>query len=193
MLTYIRQFVVFLILHRPGEIVIGAAVLSVAGVIASAGTSALVGRRREARALTMEGLPLALAFPLFCPADWALLWALPRLRLSFSPAIAPPLVCSVFVRLLVFWGLLGAALLARWRGCRRDVKVQTRSATILFLVANLGLSGVQIDAYVVEPLLVETTELLLAFDDLDPAAPPVRVVHMACSRRATPGCTSAAG
>jgi predicted MPP superfamily phosphohydrolase len=82
------------------------------------------------------------------------------------------------VRLLVFWGLEGAVLLARWRGRRRGVAVQTRSAAVLFLVVNLGFSGVQVDAYVVEPLSVETTELSLAFADLDPAAPPVRVVHI---------------
>jgi predicted MPP superfamily phosphohydrolase len=37
---------------------------------------------------------------------------------------------------------------------------------------------VQVDAYVVEPLLVETTELRLAFDDLDSNALPVRVVQL---------------
>jgi predicted MPP superfamily phosphohydrolase len=35
-----------------------------------------------------------------------------------------------------------------------------------------------VDAYVVEPLLVETTELALEFDQLDPAKPPVRLVHL---------------
>jgi hypothetical protein len=126
----------------------------------------------------MAGLPPTLALLLFCLADWALLWALPRLRLSFASRIMPPLVASVTVRLLFFWGLLGAALLARWRGRRRGVEVQPRSAVILFLAINLGFSAVQVHAYVVEPLLVETTELSLVFDDLDPAAPPVRVVHI---------------
>jgi predicted MPP superfamily phosphohydrolase/uncharacterized membrane protein len=167
-----------LIWHQPGEIVAGAALLSVFGIAAGASVSILAGRRREARALTMEGLPLALVFLSFCLADWGLLWALPRLQLSFSTQIMPPLVTCVFVRLLVFWGLLGAALLARWRGRRRGVDVQTRSAAILFLLVNLGLSAVQVDAYVVEPLLVETTELSLSFDDLDPNAAPVRVVQI---------------
>jgi len=36
----------------------------------------------------------------------------------------------------------------------------------------------QIDAYVLEPLLVETTELSLASDNLNPDAPPVRVIHL---------------
>jgi predicted MPP superfamily phosphohydrolase/uncharacterized membrane protein len=168
----------FLIWHQPGEVLAGAALLSVFGIVAGASVSILAGRRREARALTMEGLPPALVFLSFCLADWGLLWALPRLRLSFSTQIMPPLVTCVFVRLLVFWGLLGAALLARWRGRRRGVEVQTRSAAILFLLVNLGLSVVQVDAYVVEPLLIETTELSLSFDGLDPNVPPVRVVQI---------------
>ncbi len=178
MLIHVRQFVLFLIWHQPGEVVAGVAVLSVVGVIAGVGTSVLAGRRREAHTLAMEGLPLALVFLLFCLSDWALLWALPRLRLSFSTEIVPSLLATLSVRLLVFWGLLGAALLARWRGRRRGMEVQTRSAVILFLIVNLGFIAVQLDAYVVEPLLVETTELALAFDDLVPAAPPVRVVHI---------------
>jgi predicted MPP superfamily phosphohydrolase len=177
-MIYVRDLLLFLMGHQPSEVVAGAVLLGVAGVIATAGASTLVGRRREARTLTVEGLPLALAFLLFCLADWALLWVLPHLRLSFSSEIVPPLLVSVTVRLLVFWGLEGAVLLARWRGRRRGVAVQTRSAAILFLVVNLGFSGVQVDAYVVEPLLVETTDLSLAFADLDPAAPPVRVVHI---------------
>ena len=177
-MIYVRHLLLFLMGHQPSEVVAGAVLLGVAGVIATAGASTLVGRRREARTLTVEGLPLTLAFLLFCLADWALLWALPHLRLSFSSEIVPPLLASVTVRLLVFWGLEGAALLARWRGRRRGVAVRTRSAAVLFLVVNLGFSGVQVDAYVVEPLSVETTELSLAFADLDPAAPPVRVVHI---------------
>ena len=177
-LTYARHILMFLMWHRPGEVVAGAALLSAAGVVATAGAAKMAGRRREARALTVKGPPLALAFLLFCLGDWALLWALPRLRLSFSSEITPPLLASVFVRLLVFWGLMGAVLLARWRGRRRGVPMRTRSAVVLFLVVNLGFGAVQIDAYLVEPLLVETTELSLAFADLDPAAPPVRVVHI---------------
>jgi predicted MPP superfamily phosphohydrolase len=178
MLAYARHFLAFLMLHRPADVLTGAALLSVAGVIAWASASALAGRRWKVQSLMVEGLPVALAFLLFCLADWALLRALPHLRLSFSAEIMPPLTASVGIRLLVFWGLLGASLLARWRGHRRGVRVKACSAVILFLVANLGFSAVQLDAYVVEPLLVETTELSLAFEDLDPTVPPVRVVHL---------------
>ena len=178
LLVRIRQLLWFLIWHQPAEVLVGGALLSVFGIAAGASVSILAGRRREASALTMEGLPLALVFLSFCLADWGLLWALPRLQLSFSTQTMPPLITCVFVRLLVFWGLLGAALLARRRGRRRGVEVQTRPAAILFLLVNLGLSAVQMDAYVVEPLLVETTELSLSFDGLDSNAPPVRVVQI---------------
>ncbi len=178
MVAYARYVLLFLVGHRPGEILAGAALLSVAGVVATAGASRLAGRHREARALTIEGLPLTLVFVLCCLSDWALLWALPILRLSFSREIIPPLVTSVTVRLLVFWGLEMAVLLARWRGRRRGVPVRTRSAAVLFLAINLGFSAVQVDAYILEPLQVETTELALAAADLDPAASPIRVVHL---------------
>ena len=163
---------------RPGEIVIGATVLSVTGIVASAGIAAIVRRRREARLLVKDNLPLLLAFLLFCLADWALLWALPHLRMSFSPDITLPLIVIALVRLLVFWGLLGATPLARWRGRRRGIEVRSQWAIGLFLLANLGLSAVQVDAYIIEPMFVETTGLSLVFDDLDPGAQPVRVVHL---------------
>ena len=46
---------------------------------------------------------------------------------------------------------------------------------------SLGFEGdvaAQLDAYIVEPLLVETTELSLRFDDLNPSTLPVRVMHL---------------
>jgi predicted MPP superfamily phosphohydrolase len=153
-------------------------VLLIVGIVAGAGVSAWTRRRREARPLAILGLPASLVFLLFCISDWALLQALPRLRLSFAPEIGLPLLAGVLVRLAMFWGLLGAVLVARWQGPPRSKRAQTRSAAILFLAVNLGFSFVQLDAYVLEPLLVETTELSLAFDDLDAAAPPVRLVHL---------------
>jgi uncharacterized protein len=134
----------------------------------------------DRRAFIMEGIRLTLILLLFSLADWALLWSLPRLRLSFASTaeIAPPLLASVLMRQIFFWGLLGATLLAHWRARRRGTQVQVRPAVILFLLVNLGFSAAQIDAYVVEPLLVETTELSLHFDDLNPSAPPVCVMHL---------------
>ena len=135
---------------------------------------------RDRRPFIIEGIRLTLILLLFSLADWALLWSLPRLRLSFASTaeMMPPLLSSVFVRLVLFWGLLGATLLAHWRARRHGATAQPRPAVILFLLANLGFSAAQIDAYVVEPLLVETTELSLHVDDLDPSAPPVRVMHL---------------
>ncbi len=167
MLIWARQFMVALMSRSTIEILMGAAVLG-------AGTSVLVRRRRKARALTTEGLPLVLVCLLFCLADWALLWILPHARLSFSFETQPPLVASILVRLLVLWGLCSVIILVRWRGA----EAQPRPAIILFLIINLGFSAVQVNAYVVEPLLVETSEFSLISDDLDANAPPVRVVHL---------------
>lgn len=178
MLAGLRDSLMLLVQSHPSEAVIATAVFSAVVVVAGAGLATLAGRRGAARALKLDGLPLAVAFLLFCLADWGLLLVLPYLRLSFSSRITLPLIFSVFVRQLVFWGLLSAALLTRWRWLRRGVEVRTRLA-LLFLGANLLFSGVQVYAYVVEPLLVETTELTLAFDDLDPTMPPVHVVHLA--------------
>ncbi|MCK4470220.1 MAG: hypothetical protein KAW49_00395 [Anaerolineae bacterium] len=44
MLTHVRQFVLFLIWHQPGEVVAGVAVLSVVGVIAGDGTKMYISR-----------------------------------------------------------------------------------------------------------------------------------------------------
>jgi predicted MPP superfamily phosphohydrolase len=48
----------------------------------------------------------------------------------------------------------------------------------LFLVINLGFSLIQLDAYVVEPLLVETTFVPVTIDSAAPKALPVRIVHL---------------
>jgi predicted MPP superfamily phosphohydrolase len=120
----------------------------------------------------------ALIFVLFCLADWLLLSALPHLQISFAHGIILPLAASLMVRSLVLAGLSGALLLVRRKRQGRSGLGQSRSAVVLFLVVNVGFSLVQIDAYVAEPLLVETTELSQAFRDLDPALPPVRVVHL---------------
>lgn len=150
----------------------------IAGLAASGGVSALTGqRRRAARSLSVRDVPATALAALFCLGDWLLLWALPHLRLSFAPEIGPPLMTSLLVR-LGFLGALAAATLAPWLWKRRPSAKPGRAATMLFLTLNVGFSLVQVDAYVVEPLLVETTELALAFDDLDAATPPLRVVHL---------------
>jgi predicted MPP superfamily phosphohydrolase len=112
--------------------------------------------------------------------DWALLWSLPRLRLSFSEQIAVPGLSSLLVRQLCLWSLFAARLIFTWRQ-HAPPPSQARQAKrthALFLALNLLLTAIQIDAYVVEPLLIETTQLSLAFDDLDATQPPIRVVHL---------------
>ena len=73
------------------------------------------------------------------------------MRLSFSPEIRPALVASILIRLLIFWGLLGALLLAHRRTPRGDRPASTRAAVLLYLLINLAFSVVQVDAYVVDP------------------------------------------
>lgn len=121
----------------------------------------------------------SLLFLLFCLSDWLLLRILPLLQLSFAPSYSLPLTASLLVRASVFAALSGAVLLARRRRQTATGAKRGRGAVILFLFVNLGFSAVQVDAYVVEPLLVETTELVLQFDQLDPAQPPVRLVQLA--------------
>jgi predicted MPP superfamily phosphohydrolase len=124
-----------------------------------------------------------LLFVLFCLSDWLLLRVLPDLQLSFAPGVGLPLTASLLVRSAVFAALSGAILLARRKrrapGGTGTGRVRNlRPAVLLFLFLNLGFSLVQVDAYVVEPLLVETSELALEYEELDPALPPVRLVHL---------------
>ncbi len=120
----------------------------------------------------------SLIFLLFCLSDWLLLRILPHLRLSFAPSLVGPLAASLFVRSLAFAALTGTFLLARLRRESTPGAKRGRPALLLFLFINVGFSVVQVDAYMAEPLLLETTELTLHFDQLDPARPPVRLVHL---------------
>lgn len=120
----------------------------------------------------------SLFFILFCLADWVLLWALPHLQISFSPRFHLPLGASIMARSLLLGGLTGVALLShKWRQ-RRVESVPPRPAVALFLAINVAFTVAQVDAYVLEPIMVERTDLTLAFEDLDSAAPPVRIVHI---------------
>ena len=168
----------FIMWRYPSRIITAAVLFCTAGVVAGAGASFLVRHRTAPRTGWAVGRRLATFLLLFCLADWALLRALPWLRLSFSTDIQLPLLASVLVRLLLFWGLAWAGLIARWRRDRRGVSKPVRSAVTLFVGCSVLFTAVQVDAYVVEPLWVETTRLSLSFDDLDPALPPVRIVQL---------------
>jgi predicted MPP superfamily phosphohydrolase len=152
--------------------------LVITGLAVGTGTYVLARKRRTARPLLTLVRPALLLFPLFCLADLCLLWSLPHLRLSFSPNIGPPLLASTLIRLALFWGLLAASLMSLWPGRRELGRVQTRSLVVMFLALNLSFSLVQVDAYVVEPAWLDTTYQSLAFDDLDAAARPLRIVHL---------------
>jgi predicted MPP superfamily phosphohydrolase len=171
MLSYALYLLALLVWNRPAGVVVGIAAI---GVVASVAAPALLRCRWKISFPAMSRLPLALL--LFCLGDWGLLQALPRLRLSFSKDISLCLIASLALRLFFFLSLIVAALPARWLKRRQSTHI--RGPVVLFVAVNLAFSAVQVDAYVVEPLLVTTTELTLASADLDPNAPPVRVVHL---------------
>jgi len=178
--------------------------LVLVGVAAGAGVSALAGlARRWVPSFARSTISVMLVAALFFLGDWLLLWSLPHLGLSFSPNISPPLVVSFLSRLLLLGTLVVALLFAGWlrrfrlwgsrlrngAGFRRAVNLKklehtssrSRSspgAILLFLALNLGFSVFQAYAYGIEPLWLETTHLALTSPALDPAAPPVQVVHL---------------
>ena len=174
MLSYARSLIASLVWSHLTAIVTGTAALAVIGVVASAAAPALLRRRWKASFPAMTRLPLALL--LFCLGDWILLQALPRLQLSFSKDISACVTASLVVRLFLFFALIAAALPACWLKRRQGKRTQGTAA--LFVAVNLAFSVIQVDAYIVEPLLVTTTDLTLASADLDPGAPPVRIVHL---------------
>ncbi|MBN1978059.1 MAG: metallophosphoesterase [Anaerolineae bacterium] len=174
MLSYARSLVESLVWNQSITIVASITALALGSIVASAAASALLRRHWKINLPAMSRLPLALL--LFCLCDWVLLQALPRLRLSFSKDISSCLTASLVVRLLLFFALIAAALPACWLKCRQGKR--TRGTAALFIAVNLAFSVIQVDAYIVEPLLVTTTEIALASADLDPAAPPVRIVHL---------------
>ena len=174
MLSYARSLVKLLVWNQLTAIMTSIAALAVIGVIAGTAVPALLRRRRKINLPAMSRLPLGLL--LFCLGDWVLLQTLPRLQLSFSKDISSCLTASFIVRLFLFFGLIAAALPACW--LKRRQSKRTRGTAALFIAVNLAFSAIQVDAYIVEPLMVETTHITLASADLDPDAPPVRIVHL---------------
>jgi predicted MPP superfamily phosphohydrolase len=177
MLSYARDLVWF-VWYRPEAFVAGVAALAMASVLVTAVVPDLARRRGRSRSFLASVQTPVWTFIAFCLTDWLLLETLPLLKLSFADNTLLCLSASLAVRVALLWGLAMAALPARWSRHRPNPQPRPGRAIILFTVANLAFSAVQIDAYVVEPLLVETTKLSLASADLDPEAPPVRIVHL---------------
>jgi predicted MPP superfamily phosphohydrolase len=178
MLSRAIRILHYLAWAQPADVIASVMFLCVIGAIVGTGTSIWLGRRQKRHMLAMEGVRPGLTFLLFCLGDWGLLHALPPLKLSFSTDITLPLLSSIIVRLLVFWGLLATSMLLRWRGRHRGQEISTRAAAILFLVTNFALCAVQVDAYVLEPLWVDTNDVSVRSGKLDATMPPVRIVHL---------------
>jgi hypothetical protein len=101
--------------------------------------------------------------------------ALPRLGISYSYWILIPALAALLVRVVMLWGHgAGSWLLHR----RAPASRLLRWGPGLFLVANLLFSAIQVRAYVIEPLWLETTRYDLSFAALDAGAPPLRIVHL---------------
>lgn len=129
--------------------------------------------------LRKKSLAIVLGFVGLCLTDAALLLLLPVWRISFSTEIQLPLAASWVARSGLLVGLGGAALILHQRAAvNGSYRRLVRPAMGLFWVANLGLSAVEIDAYVIEPLWVQTTSLSFSSPQGDAAAPPVRIVHL---------------
>lgn len=104
----------------------------------------------------------------FVASDWALLWLLPRLDVSYGP-VEPPLLALAGVRWLL---ALAAAVLSAWIGLS--------PAWALGLLASLygAISALSVYSLVVEPFHLTVTEMTLCSPKLAPGAPPVRVLQM---------------
>ena len=109
--------------YQPVDVLISLVFACAVSIVASTGV--LVRRRRAGRTLTMKGLAPALVLLAFSLGDWALLRALPVLKLSFSTDIRAPLLASLVVRLVVLWALLAASLVVQWRARHQGVKRNT--------------------------------------------------------------------
>ena len=177
MLSYARDLVWF-VWFNPEGFVAGVAGLVVGSVLITASAPALVRRHEKARAFVASVRPPVWVFITFCVADWLMLETLPLFKLSFAHNTLLCLSASLAVRVALLWGLAIATPLAQWLRRSSTTRPRTRDIAILFAVVSLAFTTVQLDAYVVEPLLVETTHLSLASEHLDPAAPPVRIVHL---------------
>jgi predicted MPP superfamily phosphohydrolase len=132
------------------------------------------------RRFWVESLLLGI-FCLFCAADVMLLRSLPRLGLSFSYKWQVAVLAALTARFVIMWtvGIVVALprLGRRWLGLP-VTKPSPRNIVFFTLALNVLFSLAQADAYLVEPFWLETTPVELSFARLDPAAPPLRIVHL---------------
>jgi predicted MPP superfamily phosphohydrolase len=163
---------------RGAWILLAINLLCLLAIVLEAKATRAIARKRALAPDRAQDTALLATTLILNAADWVLLWALPQLKLSFSESIAVPGLITLLLRLLFVWSLQTARLLSYWRKPLGGQDKQAKLTLALFLALSLGLSAAQIDAYVVEPLLIETTELSLAFKDLRTDAPPIRVVHI---------------
>ena len=109
---------------------------------------------------------MAITWALFVGADWAWLYALPRLKLSFGP-VKPPLIGLIAVRLCISLGALLAPLLG----------VEPPYSGIIAALLHAALSVAIWYATGIEPFRLGVTHLELHSRKLE-AGRRVRLVHL---------------
>jgi uncharacterized protein len=114
----------------------------------------------------------ALAVLSFSLLDWALLAALPRLRLSFGP-IGPAMLGISAIRLAVLVIVLVST--AAWRILPHASTPAPRIGLAALLLLNLVVLACEIDGLYVEPFALRTTELRL---ETPAGNRPLRIVHL---------------
>lgn len=148
--------------------------LTLAVLVVSATAPLVAGPWRWRGPRRRTGLLLAGAMLAFGVADVGLLAALPRLGLSYGRDWRFPAVAALGLHILLLWVCL-AACSSRRLAHRNSLSTWASGA---FVALSSTLVGAQVYAYLVEPFWLETTMLDLRFNDLNPEAPPVRVVHL---------------
>jgi predicted MPP superfamily phosphohydrolase len=124
---------------------------------------------------------LLLIVALFALFDFALVYSLPLLGLSYGTEWHFPVLAAAGIRLAVTWcvdtGLaLSAFLRERLRLPARAYS--TRRVLWIVLALQLVLTAAELEAYLVEPFRMGTTTLDVASPKLDAASPPLRIVHL---------------
>lgn len=161
------------------ELVLGAVGLGAALLLLFRAAAAARIRRVAALSAIRSRIPLLLVSASFCLLDALLLWSLPHLHISYAPDSRLSLGLFLLVRLVLLLIVVAVALVGRWRAARLRRAPSVRTPLTILLVTNALFSLMLVDGHLIEPAWVETAELTLTFDDLDPAADPIRVVFLA--------------
>jgi hypothetical protein len=114
------------------------------------------------------GWAAATGFLGFVASDWALLWMLPRAKISYGP-VEPPLLALAALRWML--ALIGAGL-AVW------IDLSPELGLTLLAAGYAGVSALSLYGVAVEPCRLTVTRMTLTSPKLAANAPPVRALQM---------------